>query len=112
MEALDDRLYRRGQLQGEKRKIKKPARVKLIETVELTEAQKQEIDRFFLTNLGKKIPYDWHRLYQSFTGVFRVDYFPEFLFGPELVPSWNPKAYRILADKNLLPVLFVLQAYS
>lgn len=105
MDGLDDRLYRVGQMAGEKRKIKDPRRAKLIEEVTLTEAQKGEIDRFYLEHYGEKIPYDWHRLYQSFTGTFQVGYFPEFLFGPRLVPDWNPKEYRIFGDKNLLSVL-------
>lgn len=56
---------------------------------------------------GHKIPYDWHRLYQSYTGVFCENYFPEILFSTLLEPYTNP--YHIaefLDDKNLLPVLF------
>lgn len=106
MSAVEEVLYRVGQLHGEKRKIKDPRRVKLINRVELTDAQEQEIDYFYMSNLGRKVPHDWHRLYQSFTGVFNKDYFPEFLYTSELEPSWNPISYRsVFADKNLLPFL-------
>ncbi|MBR2343771.1 MAG: hypothetical protein IKA64_05920 [Clostridia bacterium] len=47
---------------------------------DLTEEQKSQIDRFYIENYGKKIPYKWHRLYQSYTGKFDFRYIPEPLF--------------------------------
>ena len=106
MSDIEDAMYKAGQLHGEKRKIKDKRRVKLLSQVKLTQAQMEEIDDFYMTNLGKKIPYDWHRLYQSFTGTFNKDYFPEFLYTSNLEPKWNPVGYRdVFADKNLLPLL-------
>ena len=79
----------------------------LIKRVSLTAAQIKEINLFFKEFYGKKIPLYWHKLYQSYTGSFQKDYFPEILFSTKLEPIANP--YRIaefLGDKNLIPVLF------
>ncbi len=79
---------------------------KRIASVRLHETQKRSIDAFYKTHYGKRIPYGWHRLYQSYTGVFREDYFPEILFSTRLEMMFNPMAQAlVLGDKNLLPLL-------
>ena len=79
----------------------------LIKSVILSDKEKQEIDLFFLENYGKKMPYHWHKLYQSYTGTFHKDYFPEILFSTKLEPILNPyREAEFLGDKNLLPLLF------
>jgi len=90
---------------GEKRKVKDSRRKNLIDTVVLTKEQKNKIDEFFKANYGKKIPYHWHRLYQSFTGTYNEKYFPEILFSTEFEKRANDSRYRyVLDDKLLLPV--------
>lgn len=79
----------------------------LINKVQLSEAQEKEIKEFFKQHYGKSISTDWHRLYQSYTGIYQKDYFPEILFSTELEPLLNPyKIASFLGDKNLLPLLF------
>lgn len=79
----------------------------LISSVKLTKEQNKEIDDFFKKNYGKKIPKHWHKLYQSYTGNFRYNYFPEILFSTKLEPLWNPyRTAEFLGDKNLLHPLF------
>lgn len=63
---------------------------KLIDKVSLTETQKQEIKEFFRKNYGKSLSTAWHRLYQSYTGIYCKDYFPEILFSTRLEPKLNP----------------------
>ena len=70
MKDFIEKSYSMGQLHGEMKKINDPRRQKLIETVHLTKAEENKIDTLFTANYGKKIKYDWHRLYQSFTGKF------------------------------------------
>ena len=48
-------------------------------------------DKFYYENYGKKIKKDWHKLYQSYTGVYRHNYFPEILFSMKLEPLTNPR---------------------
>lgn len=49
-----------------------------------------------------------NRLYQSFTGKFDENYFPEYLFSSVLEPKMNPMDYRyVLDDKLLLPLFCV-----
>lgn len=80
MKWLIEKSYRMGQLHGEMKKINDPRRQILVKKISLTEVEKREIDKLFVTNYGKKIRYDWHRLYQSYTGIFDENYFPEYLF--------------------------------
>lgn len=91
----------------EKKKIKDSRRQKLINEVVLSADQRQRIDSVFKNGFGKKIPYDWHRLYQSFTGSFQEQYFPELLFSTYVEPKFNSWSYRYVLDDKLLLSLFV-----
>lgn len=53
---------------------------KLIDKVSLTETQKQEIKEFFRKNYGKSLSTAWHRLYQSYTGIYSKIISPKFYF--------------------------------
>lgn len=108
MKGFIEKSYSMGQLHGEMKKINDPRRQNLIETVHLTKAEENKIDTLFVSTYGKKIKYDWHRLYQSFTGKFDENYFPEYLFSSVLEPKLNPMDYRyVLDDKLLLPLFCV-----
>lgn len=73
---------------------------------DLTIEQQKDIDNFYIKNYGEKIPYNWHRLYTSYTGNFDFKYFPEFLAIPLLERIWNSNKYKnAFADKNVLPLL-------
>lgn len=86
---------------GEQRKLKDPRRKKLISSVHLTKEQRNKIDEFYLKNYGQKIPHDWHRLYQSFTGVFNEEYIPEILFSTKYEPKASSQDYaHVLSDKT------------
>jgi len=79
----------------------------LINKITLTKEEKREIIEFFKQRYGKAFPTFWHRLYQSYTGKFRKDYFPEILFSTRLEPMMNPyHEAEFLDDKNWLPFLF------
>lgn len=72
----------------------------------LSPEQKERIDTLFIQNYGKKFPYDWHLLYQSYLGVFCENYFPEILFSTKLEPLLNPKRYtRAFEDKNMVEII-------
>ena len=91
----------------ELKKISDSRRQKMIAEVDLTDEQKAEIDDIYLQNYGKRIPYDWHRLYTAYTGQFdAARYFPELLYIPRFEFFMNHPAYaKVFADKNLLPIL-------
>lgn len=79
----------------------------LINKVNLTKEQEKEIREFFKKHYGKVVPLKWHRLYQSYTGTFCHNYFPEILFSTKLEPKLNPyREAELLGDKNLLEPLF------
>ena len=48
---------------SEKKKISDERRVNLYSKIDLTESQKEAIDKFYLKNYGRKVPHKWHRLY-------------------------------------------------
>ena len=90
---------------GEKKNVRR--KQALIDKVSLTDDQKREIKKFFTENYGKVMPDSWHRLYQSYTGKYRYDYFPEILLSTKLEPMLNPyREAEFFGDKNLLDTLF------
>ena len=89
-----------------KREIKNPKRQQILNKYILSEEQKRKIDEFFVANYGKKIPYEYHRYYSSYMNSFDEKYIPEFIFISEIEAKLNSRDYsRVLADKNLLPLL-------
>lgn len=88
-------------------KFKDPRRVEIYSKVQLTQAQKDEIDSLFISNYGKKIPYTWHRHFTATSRRFDAKYFPELLYIPEFEHYMNPyPAYAdVFFDKNVLPMI-------
>ncbi|ABX41585.1 sugar-transfer associated ATP-grasp domain-containing protein [Lachnoclostridium phytofermentans] len=75
--------------------------------VVLSKKQTNSIQRNFKKYYGKSFSTKWHRFYQSYTGKFDKDYFPEILFSTELEPLLNPRSISLtLEDKNLLEPLY------
>ena len=81
--------------------------MEILSKIDLTKEQKQQIDSLFLCNYGKKIPYQWHRLYTAYTGKFDPYYYPELLFISEFERYMNiNKSYSdVFSDKNVLPLI-------
>ena len=70
---------------------------------EITKEQKEQIDEFYVKHYGKKIPYKWHLLYQSYTGKFDYRYIPEYLFTTKMEPLNNKRLNVLpLENKSLL----------
>ena len=102
---LIEKSYCMGQYYGEVKKIRNKDRKKLIEQVRWDNKQEKMFEKYWITNYGKKISSDWHKLYQYYTGNFRVDYFPEYLFSSKLEPLLDKNPYNdALEDKNLLHI--------
>ena len=79
----------------------------IYKNTQLDKAQIVEIEEFWKKNYGKRILTKWHRLYQSYTGNFNVEYFPEILFSTKLEPLLNPRnVCKVLSDKSLLDILY------
>jgi len=80
---------------------------KLWKNVKLTKAQKEKLQTNFINYFGRKYSDKWHRLYQSYTGRFDENYFPEILFSTKLEPILNSRSIsNVLQDKNLLETLY------
>jgi len=74
----------------------------LYSSVTLSTEEKKKIDEYYKKYYGKKVSHKWHRLYQSYEGVFDECYFPEILYTTKLEPKLNPANYaKVLGDKNL-----------
>lgn len=82
-------------------------RQKVIANVQLTDAQKKEIDDFYIKHYGTKIDYTSHRTYLAYSGVFDVKYMPETIYIPEFEYFMNPyTCYNsTFYDKNVIPMI-------
>lgn len=79
----------------------------LYKKVKFNKSQINEIQQYWQTFYGKKISTKWHRLYQSYTGKYRKDYFPEIIYSTKLEPKLNDRAIsRILSDKSFLEIFY------
>ena len=89
------------------KKFKDKRRVAIYSNVTLSGEQKNAIDKFYVENYEKKIPYVWHRYYTAYTGNFDVEYFPELLAIPEFERFMNPYGsyVQVFGDKNVLPMI-------
>ena len=82
-------------------KFKDKRRRQIVGSRLLSSGEKHEIDEFFLSHYGKRIPYTWHQYYTAFTGRFDPQYFPELLFIPEFEHFMNPypEYVKVFGDK-------------
>lgn len=72
---------------------------------ELTKEQKQEIEDFYVSMIGKKVPLSSHEYFYSRTGVYSKEYVPKGFYTVELLPKANMVKYRdAYADKNMVDV--------
>ena len=107
LKNFQDKRFISGHRKVELNKSIEAERVKLYENIILTEKQIREIDNLFLLNYGEKIPYNWHRIYTSYTGHFDAYYFPEYLYISEFEHFMIPdKQYAdVMENKNIISIL-------
>lgn len=106
LKKLDDFNKHYHSVKTEKNKMADTRRANIANTFSLSQNQKDKIDKLFIENYGKKIPYDWHRYYSSYTGHFDEKYIPELIFIPEIERRFVPDDYaQVFSNKNILPVL-------
>lgn len=73
----------------------------------LTKEQKKEIQDFYVSMIGKKIPLYCHEYFYSRTGVFTKEYVPNNIYHCEIVPKANVhRLQSALGDKNMCDFLF------
>ena len=71
----------------------------------LTKEQKQEIEDFYVSMIGKKVPLSSHEYFYSRTGIYSKEYVPKGLYTVDLLPKANKVRYRdAYADKNMVDV--------
>jgi len=82
-------------------------RIELQKKFPLSTEQKKQIDDYYLTYYGSKIPYECHQNFAVHTGVFRPDYYADFLFMPYFEHFMNEKRSYATAfsDKGSLPFI-------
>ena len=73
----------------------------------LTKKQKEEIQVFYRSIIGKKIPLYQHEYFYSRNGIFSKNYIPSTLYFCELLPKANDYSLTsFFADKNYSELLF------
>ena len=71
----------------------------------LTKEQKQEIEDFYVSMTGKKVPLSSHEYFYSRTGVYSKEYIPKGFYTVDLLPKANKVKDRdAYADKNMVDV--------
>lgn len=71
----------------------------------LTKEQKNEIQEFYKSIIGREITLYSHQYFYSRTGFFSKEYVPKSLYEADLVPRANKMTYRdAYADKNMVDV--------
>ena len=79
----------------------------LYHDIQWSQQQMSAFDNYWQNALGRKIPDNWHRLYQSYNGIFRADYVPEMFYSTYIEPKMNDSAYgRIFSNKALFNLLY------
>lgn len=73
----------------------------------LTSAQKKEVQDFYMSMIGKKVPLYCHEYFYSRTGHFTKEYVPNNVYHCELVPKANNHRLQgAFGDKNMCDLLF------
>lgn len=79
---------------------------RLIKSVNLSQEDKTAIDAFWRKHYGKRISYNWHKLYASYTGVVDPMYFPEILYSTNLEKRYNDFTTALIyEDKSQLDIV-------
>lgn len=73
----------------------------------LTKAQQKEVNDFYISMIGKKVPLYCHEYFYSRTGVFSKDYIPKDFYNMELLYRANVyKFQEAYDDKNICDIIF------
>ena len=73
----------------------------------LTSAQKKEVQDFYKSMIGRKVPLYCHEYFYSRTGVFNKEYVPNNLYHVDLVPRANVHQRQgPFGDKNMCDYFF------
>lgn len=73
----------------------------------LTKAQKKEVEDYYVSLIGKKVPLYCHEYFYSRTGHFTKEYVPNNFYHCELLPRANDKSMvKAYCDKNVCDMLF------
>lgn len=90
---------------GLKRKITSNYK-KLKTRRKLTKEQKKEVNDFYISMIGKKVPLYCHEYFYSRTGVFSKDYIPKDFYTIELRPRANVYPFQeAYDDKNIYDLI-------
>ncbi len=72
----------------------------------LTKKQKKEVDDFYISMIGMKVPLYCHEYFYSRTGVFSKDYIPKDFYTLELRPRANVYMFQeAYDDKNIYDII-------
>ena len=79
----------------------------LYQSVSWDKKQQKDFDIYWQSLLGKKISNRWHKLYQSYNGVFCKEYIPEMLYTAYIEPRLNNRDYSVaFGNKAITELLF------
>ncbi|MBQ7280374.1 MAG: hypothetical protein IJR13_06625 [Bacteroidales bacterium] len=100
-------IYRMKKRENEFKKEIEASYKKLEQHRSLTKEQEKEVQDFYKSLIGKKVPLIWHKYFYSRTGHFTKEYVPIGIHHCEIIPRAND--WRFLYaynDKNITDLLF------
>lgn len=72
-----------------------------------SEQQKKDFDTFWRHTCHRNLSSRWHRMYQSYNGIFNVEYVPEILYSSKIEPRMNEAAYgKVFSNKALYELIY------
>lgn len=103
---LFGKLLKMREMKRRKKKITKNFK-DLKERKKLTKAQKKEIQDFYKSIIGKKVPTYGHEYFYSRTGHFSKEYVPGNIYQCEILPKANDFQLKAAyGDKNMCDLIF------
>ncbi len=89
-----------------RKKVRYTKHFKSMNRRKLTRAQKKEVQDYYLSLIGRKVPLYGHEYYYSSTGVFTKYYFPPNLHICDIIPKANMRNRQAaFGDKNMSDIL-------
>lgn len=78
----------------------------LYKDVHWSDEEKKNFDSYWMNLLNKRISDKWHKLYQSFNGIYCKEYIPEILYTTYIEPRLNDPLYSsVFGNKGITELI-------
>lgn len=101
-----EKAWIRHQTRKEYKKYNKNEKIQNL-LIDLTDEEKNRVDKFYLNNYGKKVDYDFHKVYKTFSKEFNEKCLIDTLYAPKFEHYMNIRSgfSEVIEDKNFIPII-------